>query len=717
MGKYITDPIAKILFNYLRDLLRRPMQAKLNVDELPEGFRDLGLGLQYLAECIMEAKAFANALSRGDLNFKLPPSDNPIAGPLKALYASLKHLSWQTREIAQGDYAQRVDFMGDFSEAFNSMVEQLEQRSADLVQAKVTAEAALESKSAFLATVSHEMRTPLNAILGLSTMELQEDLSLRTCANLEKIYNAGSHLLNIVNDILDLSKMEAGGFEIIPEEYNFPDLINELLQINFVRIESKDIAFKLEIDETIPLKMLGDTLRVKQILSNLLSNAFKYTDKGQVVFRVSWRREDDAAVLSFSVSDTGMGIKKEDIGKLFTEYSQINSRANRRVEGTGLGLSIAKHLTDLMNGVITVESEYGAGSVFRVDLPQKIISGLPVGFEIADSLKNFRFMGKSVALNKNFTRAYMPYGKILLVDDVETNISVAKGLMRPYGLQVDHALSGQEAVDKIRSVSADDSENKYDAIFMDHMMPDMDGMEATRIIREKICTEYAQTVPIIALTANAATGDEKMFLANGFNAFMTKPIDLTQLDAALNKYVRDKQNGEILIQAEKERLREARADVFATGDDLYGFSVPGLDMAAGIRRYGSGEAYLQMLRSYTLHTWDLLERLRNTTESSLADYALAAQDLKKSCGGVNADTLEELAEKQAKAAAAGDIATVQANHWTLLEVAGNLLIALDGLLQTSAAEAGAGAIKKHAPVPDRQLRKKMLEAAKQDNIP
>jgi hypothetical protein len=208
-----------------------------------------------------------------------------------------------------------------------------------------------------------------------------------------------------------------------------------------------------------------------------------------------------------------------------------------------------------------------------------------------------------------------------------------------------------------------------------------------------------------------------MFLANGFNAFMTKPIDLMQLDAALNKYVRGKQSGEILIRAEKEKLREARADAFSACDELYGFSVPGLDTAAGIRRYGSEETYLQMLRSYTLHTWDLLERLRNTTESSLSDYALAAQDLKKSCGGINADTLEGLAEKQEKAAAAGDIATVRANHWTLLEMAGSLLIALDGLLQTASEAAESGGIQKRAPVPDRQLRKKMPEAAHQDHTP
>ncbi|MDR3147844.1 MAG: PAS domain-containing protein, partial [Treponema sp.] len=307
----------------------------------------------------------------------------------------------------------------------------------ETLRAKEAAEAASKAKSAFLATMSHEIRTPLNAIIGLSEIQLQNELPESTYADLEKIYNSGSTLLGIINDILDISKIEAGNFELIPENYDTPSLINDTVQLNIVRIGSKSITFRLNIDDTLPARLFGDELRVKQVLNNILSNAFKYTKAGVVTLQVRWERQGSDAELIFAVSDTGQGIRKEDIGKLFSAYSQLDTGANRKIEGTGLGLSITKWLVEMMNGTIEVESEYGWGSTFTVRLHQRIIDDTPIGKEVAENLMSFRFIETRRSRSKNLIRVRMPYGKVLVVDDVATNLDVAKGLMLPYGLTID----------------------------------------------------------------------------------------------------------------------------------------------------------------------------------------------------------------------------------------------------------------------------------------
>ena len=275
------DPVAKVLFEYLRAAIYHPERAALDVARLPPGFRDFGEGLQYFAEVIVDARQFAQALSRGELDAQLSLPHNDIAAPLVALQASLRHLAWQTQQVATGDYQQRVDFMGRFSEAFNTMVQQLEaHRSA--VEARNTA------KSKFLAMVSHEIRTPMNAILGITEIQLQnEALSQDTRDALGRIYTAGYTLLGIINDLLDLSRMEAGKVELAPAEYEIASLIADAVQMNMVRIGDKPLAFRLEVDEDMPSALFGDELRIKQILNNLLSNAFKYTQEGEVVLSVS----------------------------------------------------------------------------------------------------------------------------------------------------------------------------------------------------------------------------------------------------------------------------------------------------------------------------------------------------------------------------------------------------------------------------------------------
>ena len=398
--------------------------------------------------------------------------------------------------------------------------------------AREKAETLNRQKSAFLARMSHEIRTPMNAILGISEIQLEkETLPPDTKEALGKIYNSGSIMLNIINDILDLSKIEAGKMELMHVKYEIASVINDTVQLNMIRFESKPIEFKLKVDETIPSVLSGDELRIKQILNNLLSNAAKYTVKGEVEFSVTKEQlhpNTSDIKLVFSVRDTGVGMTGAQVSKLFDEYSRFNTQANSKTEGTGLGMSITQMLIQMMGGEISVKSWPGKGSVFTVSLPQHVLDPKPLGRDLVENLRQFRM--SSVRRNRSvqFVRKQMPHGKILLVDDAQTNLYVARGLMLPYGLNIDTAESGFEAIDKIKSGRV------YDIIFMDHMMPEMDGIEATKILRS-----LGYKNPIVALTANALIGHADVFLANGFDDFLSKPIDTRHLNALLNKYVRD----------------------------------------------------------------------------------------------------------------------------------------------------------------------------------
>jgi PAS domain S-box-containing protein len=571
----------------------------------------------------------------------------------------------------------------------------------ETLQAKEAAEAASRAKSAFLATMSHEIRTPLNAIIGLSEIQLQRELPDEVLEDLEKIYSSGSTLLGIINDILDISKIEAGNLELIPVEYDTPSLINDTVQLNMVRIGSKSITFKLNIDDTLPAKLFGDELRVKQVLNNILSNAFKYTKAGTVTLQIRWERQGDGACMIFAVSDTGQGIRAEDLSKLFSEYSQLNTQANRKIEGTGLGLSITKRLVEMMGGTVCVESEYGWGSTFTVRILQGIVDPRPIGQEVSENLRSFRLIETKRSRGRNLVRARMPYGRVLVVDDVPTNLDVARGLLLPYGLAIDCVLGGPEAVDKIRR-----EDQKYDVIFMDHMMPGMDGIEAAKIIRSEIGTDYAKTVPIIALTANALAGNEEMFLSSGFNGFLAKPIDIFKLDGALNQWVRDKQTEETLWKAEHEKTAEAAVP---SGGVLEKAKLAGMDFEAGLRRYGTEDIYIKVLQSYVAHSPELLDKLRSLTRETLPDYAITVHGLKGASYGVCANGTGRDAEELEHAAKAADYEKVRAKNAAFIEKTEALLEDLRGLLESAA---GRGEEKQRAAAPDRALLEKLLDAAR-----
>jgi signal transduction histidine kinase/CheY-like chemotaxis protein len=551
------------------------------------------------------------------------------------------------------------------------------------------AEEASESKTRFLANMSHEMRTPLNAIIGLSELELgMAGLEGDSFTNMEKIYSAGMNLLGIINDLLDISKIESGKFILVPVEYDVPSMINDTINLNIVRIGSKPIQFRLHVSEDLPSRFKGDELRVKQIFNNLLSNAFKYTNSGYVDWTISCRREGGRIKLISSVRDTGMGIRKEDLGKLFKDYYQANLHANYYVEGTGLGLSITNNLVKLMGGSIKVESEFGKGTVFTVEFLQVPAGAEIIGREAADNLSEFRYSAQRRSRNQKLIRTDMSYAAVLVVDDVITNLDVTRGMLKPYGISVDCVTSGPDAIRRIQEENP-----RYNAIFMDHMMPGMDGIEAVRLIRKEIHTDYAKNIPIIALTANALLGNDSLFLENGFQAFLSKPIDILRLDTVLNQWVRDKRK-------EKERLLQGPAAPPAAsltppetvqepfrpaekGGLLKNIHIPDLDAVRGIARFNNDEeSYLQVLRSYSIHTPGFITTANAVTPDKLADYRIAVHAVKGSSRSIGADALGSLSEALEKAAAAGDWAFIEANNAPFIAAAEKLIADIAAFVKT-----------------------------------
>ncbi len=392
--------------------------------------------------------------------------------------------------------------------------------------AAIAANQANEAKSQFLSTMSHDIRTPMNAIVGMNEMILRNshDEEILTYAN--NIKMAGTTLLAIIKDILDFSKIEAGKMELVLESYNFVSLLNDLVNMVTCKAEEKGLFFELNVDRNIPRVLIGDEIRIKQIITNILSNAVKYTKEGGITFTITSTKSDkrqDEVSLHVEIKDTGVGIKKEDLDKLFIAFERIEEKKNRDVEGTGLGMAIAQSFLNMMGSKIYVESEYGVGSVFSFELRQTVVDWEAIG-EYDEAFKQFRSEQKEYK-----AKFEAPEAKILIVDDTEINLKVLISLLRETKIQIDTADSGDACISKFKT-------KHYDIIFLDHMMPGKDGIETIKEMRTLKDTANENT-PVICLTANAVSGMREKYIEAGFDDYLTKPIDTVKLENMILNYL------------------------------------------------------------------------------------------------------------------------------------------------------------------------------------
>ncbi len=476
----------------------------------------------------------------------------------------------------------------------------------ELKQARKNAESANEAKSSFLSSMSHEIRSPMNAIIGMTQIMLREELPDKVKSYLGNIQRSGDALISIINDILDISKIEAGKLELIDEAYD-PRVLMEDLKVMFQSyVGNKPIILNFEIDESLPAMLLGDSVRVRQIITNLMSNAIKFTDEGSVTLKLRViGNSGDTLRLECSVSDTGQGIKPEDQKKLFASFTQVDNVRNHSKEGTGLGLSICRNLVQMMDGSISVKSTYGEGSTFTFDIVQKII-----GDAEAEKLK------KAVVVEKTFTA---PDAKALIVDDNEMNLTVALGMLEPLGMKLETAVNGRDAVEKV-------TKNRYDIVFMDHMMPIMDGIEAAQIIRGKE-GKYFSELPIIALTANVLPEAQNSFVKAGMNDFVPKPIKMNEICRAIRKWL----PAGLILESDTE---------LKTEQEHCSFTIEGLDTDEAVNNCGGEELLKKLLPDYyrliepkARHIEELL------AEGMLKDYTIEVHALKNASRMIGASEL------------------------------------------------------------------------------
>ena len=600
-----------------------------------------------------------------------------------------------------------------------------------LMLANVEIERAANMKADFLANMSHEIRTPMNAVIGMAEMALREGLTPQARDYIGQIRSSGKELLTIINDILDFSKIESGKMDITDVEYEPMSVVNDVSNIIMTRIGDKDLELTVDIAPDIPHKLYGDNVRLEQIIINLANNAVKFTSSGQVAFQVQYERTDqDTIDLKLSVKDTGIGIKQEDMGKLFESFQQLDSKRNRNIEGTGLGLAITKQLVDLMHGSITVDSEYERGSIFVVKVPQKIVEDVPsiplnediqiiaggvianhyiqeqlvrdcqrmgvryiylrkdnsIG-DILDQNIDFVFIEETVYSRdwQEFARSHpeitvilmvdfrstttsnlpnlrvvkkplyalnlslifsgqelhnsgieqreddfnfvAPEARILIVDDNAINLTVATGLLNPLEMHVDEAKSGFEALEKI-------NEKMYDLIFMDHMMPEMDGVETTQCIRERY-PEY-DMVPIIALTANAVGGVKDMFVEAGMNDFVAKPIELKTLVQKVRQWLPPEKIHK-LFEVKAAQPANEKSEIPVISD---------LDVASSIKLLGSEKLFYAVLRDYYRvigKKADVIEQYEAAADWQ--NYTVEVHALKSASKQIGATELSEMALK------------------------------------------------------------------------
>ncbi|MDR1932396.1 MAG: response regulator [Spirochaetales bacterium] len=661
--------------------------------------------------------------------------------------------------------------------------------------AQLRADDMSRQKSSFLARMSHNIRTPLNAIIGMSELALRINNPAQIMEYVGSIKQAGHNLLSLLNDILDISRIETGSIYLSPVSYTMESLINDVINIIRVRVAEKPVIFCVNIDNKIPNHLQGDETRIRQLLLNLLSNAVNFTPEGFIRLTVRFTREQsDRIMIAFEVADSGIGIKQENLADIFNTFIHLDQDLGGKAEGSGLGLAISRNICRLMGGEITVSSEYGRGSVFIATIFQTVIDNAILaavedpgeksvlcyepdavyadsmrrtleGFrtpvtmttekdaffrELAEGSYAFAFAPADIAEDaarrvkeaslsvglvilvyhgeissfQNFpviqmpawavpvantlnyqtqadrrkrsrVRFIAPRAKVLIVDDIMTNLQVIAGFLSLYQVQIDRAANGAEALALVK-------QNQYDLVFMDHMMPVMDGIEATTAIRA-LDGDY-RNLPIVALTANAMVGMREMFLEKGFSDYLSKPIEIGKLDAMMTKWIP-------FVMQEKPDSPDSETDR-ETGI-LDGYEVEGIDFHAGRKLYGNDEAYLRILRFYIMESPALLEKMRTVTEETLGAYAITVHGIKGASMSICAADIGREALALEKAAKAGDLAFVQTHNAAFLENLGNTLEKLKAFLGSMAKPETE---KPRAAAPNRKMLSGLLQECKQYKI-
>ena len=554
--------------------------------------------------------------------------------------------------------------------------------------------AASEAKSSFLSGMSHEIRTPINAVLGMNEMILREAKDSNILEYASNIQNAGKTLLSLINSILDFSKIEEGKMEIIPVRYDTASVINNLVVSISERAKAKKLELIVEADPELPAQMIGDDVRLSQVILNLLTNAVKYTEKGSVRFSIQGReRSGDKIKLRVVVEDTGIGIKQEDLPRLFESFERLDEVRNHSIEGTGLGMSIVTRLLDMMGSRLEVESTYGKGSTFSFTVMQEIADEAPIG-DYAHRLDLSRSSVASETLRAEGAR-------ILVVDDNEMNLKVAKNLLKLFGIVPDLADSGFEAIELMRK-------EHYNVVFLDHMMPKMDGVETLRLLKKD------QLIPddtrVIVLTANAVLGAKEQYLKDGFDDYLSKPIDVGKLEELLIRILPQEL---CTIRTEEDGTEAAAAEPAENGNgDIEQLQKAGFDTAAGLRfAAGDRDFYLDLASGFAEGSVKNLPQIRADYEKQdWEDYQIRVHALKSTARQIGANELSELAQHQEMAAKERNIPEIESGAEDLLLKYEQTVKLLREVLHLDAAEPAPEDTK--VEIGAEELRAKLNEAKK-----